>query len=107
MAKILIKKRVELGFLGEEHQKDYLVFRAVSLREYDGLVKKINEMKNEEAEKQSTEFIVTLLKEHFLEGKFATEDVGAEDLADFDLETILNTFNLLVGRTLDPKLQKP
>lgn len=103
--KIIIKKRVDLDFLGKDYEKGYLVFRSISLEDYDKLSIELKSVKDTEAIK----FLLETLKKQFLEGKFPNdkgelEDVSVEDLKDFDMETVINVFNRFTGQELAPKV---
>lgn len=102
MAKIVIKKRVELGFLGEEHKQDYLVFKAIPVREY----KQIISDRPDENESQY-EYLLKILKGKYLEGSFGGEVVNKDDLDEFDAETTITCFARLTGQDADPKVQRP
>lgn len=100
MAKIVIKKRLELGFLGEEHKDDYLIFKAIPVGEF----KKILEDRPDAEDVGQVEFIVDILQSKFLEGSFLGEEVAKEDLSEFDAESIITFFSRLTGQDPDPKV---
>lgn len=101
MAKIVIKKKISLEFLGEDYKDDYLVFKSLSVSEYEGLLDKLEAVK--EDGKKSLQFISEILDKQFLEGQFQNEKVEKQDLKDFDLETLTQCFELFTGRRTDPK----
>ena len=100
MAKIIIKKRVNLSFLGEEHKDDYLVFSSIPVKEF----RKLIDSKPDDSNGGQVDFIVDILKDRFIEGKFLGEDVTKEDIGDFDAESIVTCFGRLTGQDPDPKV---
>lgn len=101
MAKIVIKKRVGLDFLGEEYKDSYLEFKSLSLAEYQKL---LDELKDIEEGSQSLSKILSILEDQFIVGKFQGEDVSKEDLKQFDIETMTKCFELFTGQQTDPKV---
>lgn len=108
MAKIKIKKRISLEFLGEEYKEAFLVLTGITLREYEQNIAKTKDMGNEDA----TSYIKKILLNHFVEGKFP-DDKGqlqaleANDLLDLDISTIFKVFNQLSGVETPPNLGTP
>lgn len=100
MAKIEIKKKVILDFLGEDYKEDYLVFKSMPLRDYEGLFPKL-EAAGEDG-KKSIQLIREVLESNFIEGKFQGEDVTKDDLADFDIQTLTTCFETFTGQ-VSPK----
>lgn len=100
MATIVIKKRVSLEFLGEEYAESFLTFRSMSLKEYETLLDELGDKDNKESLRQT----VSILKDHFLEGKFLKEDVLAEDLEQFDVQTLVTCLEYFTGQKTDPKV---
>lgn len=105
MAKILIRKKVDLTFLGEEYKDDYLVFKSMPLREYEKLLPELEAIG--EDGKKSLVIIKRVLEDNFIEGKFQGEDVAKEDLIDFDLITLTKCFEIFTGQASDPKVSEP
>lgn len=106
MADIIIKKKVELGFLGEDYKDSYITFRSISVSDYQGLTDGIEDMSEQEASKK----IISILETYFVEGLFDGQKLAKEDIKKFDGETILKCFETLTGqktvegeRQLDPK----
>lgn len=99
---IVIKKRIGLEFLGEEHKEDYLVFKAVPISEYDSIFKKIESSKTN---LDSIKAIAGILKEKFVEGKFSGSDVTSNDIESFDEYTLAECFSYITGQKIDPKLR--
>lgn len=98
---IVIKKRISLEFLGEDYKDSYLIFKSISVSQFDDVVKKTNSVKDNNS--QAMKVILELLEQQFLDGKFLDQEVKREDLKDFDVETIIKCFEMFTGRTLDPK----
>lgn len=103
MANIVIKKRVNLDFLGDEYKDDYLVFKSIPVGEYKKLTANIPK----ENDGSQVDFIVDILKDNFLEGSFQNEVVTKENIEEFDAETALECFKKLTGQDTDPKVPKP
>lgn len=99
MAKIVIKKRVNLAFLGEEHKDDYLVFKSIPVKEYKDIV----EQRPDDGGSQY-DYLLKIVQNKFIEGKFQNETVNKEDLAEFDGETVTTCFARLTGQDTDPKV---
>lgn len=98
MAKIVIKKTIDLDFLGEEYKGSFLTFKAIPIGEF----KKLTASVPEDGAK-AVELILNVLKDKFVVGKFQGEDVAKEDLDQLDVETTTECFKLLTGQKLDPK----
>lgn len=106
MAKITIKKRVDLGFLGEDYKEGYLVFKAAGIDEFAEIEKKSQDP-------DALKFIKDFLGGKFLEGKFPDvedenklQDFDKDDIGKLDPETILVIFQVLGGGIAsDPKGQ--
>lgn len=95
-AKILIKKKITLDFLGEEYKDDYLIFKSMPLREYEALLPEVDKIQNDG--KASLAMIKKVLENNFIEGKFQGEDVAKEDLVEFDLPTLTHCFEFFTGQ---------
>lgn len=105
--KIVIRKRVDLEFLGKEYEKGYLIFNSISIDKYQKLSGQLKDLEDKPGEAAS--FLLDTLKDQYLEGKFPNdkgelEDVQPEDLKDFDLETVIKVFNRFTGQELSPKV---
>lgn len=99
MADIVIKKRLSLEFLGEDYKADYLVFKAIPISEYEKIISK---QPDDNAE--ATRYIIKILEDKFVEGRFQEQDVVKGDLGKFDGYTVTKCFSLLTGQELDPKV---
>lgn len=102
MAKILIKKKVSLEFLGEDYKDDYLVFKSLPLRDYEALLPELE--KASESGVESVKVVKKVLEDNFVEGNFQGEAVEKADLADFDLNTLTRCFEYFTGQAQDPKV---
>lgn len=97
---IVIKKRIDLGYLGEGYADSYLTFKAIAIREYDELTSKAKAVEKDQA--KALPFITAQLKERFIEGKVLGENVTADDLEDLPADVFLRCFEEIRGQ-LDPK----
>lgn len=103
--KIVIRKRVDLEFLGKEYEKSYFIFRAISLPEYEKYRADLKAVKDDKA----VYFLLDTLKAYFIEGKFPNaegelEAVEADDLAQLDPDTIVKVFDFYTGQKQPPKV---
>lgn len=96
MANIVIKKKVDLGFLGDDYKESYLVFKSIPIKDYDKIIEEVEKFKDDN--KQALTYIRGVVPTYFLEGKFQGEDVVKEDLDDFDQETYLQIFQRITGQ---------
>lgn len=99
MAKIVIKKRVSLDFLGEDYKDSYLMFKSMPISAYEKVIDDFAEADN----KTSLKLTLKILEDNFVEGKFLGEDVVKEDLNQFDIETLVACLELFTGQKQDPK----
>lgn len=118
MSKIVIKKRVNLDFLGEDYKDAYLVFRSIPLPELDDATAKMPDsdpryldlvikaqtekltdgetaelqklqVKEKENNKQAFVVMLELLKQYFLSGKFPDAETNElHDVSKEDLDGI-------------------
>lgn len=100
MANIVIKKRVNLDFLGKDYADSYLEFKAMTISEYETLVGDMQDMDNAKSVRKTVE----ILKSHFLDGKFLDEKVDVKDLEQFDVQTLLTCLEYFTGQKTDPKV---
>lgn len=114
MGKIVIKRRVDLDFLGEEYKDAYLTFRTIPVKDYAEFIKSLNGLEQSDKPEENAKAVTIMLeclKKYFFEGKFPEGDklqaVENNDLDDLDPETAIKCFEKLVGRETDPKLQEP
>lgn len=96
MAKIEIKKKITLEFLGDDYKDDYLIFKSMPLREYETILPQL-ENAGEDG-KKALPIIKKILEDNFISGKFQNEDVAKEDLSDFDLQTLIKAFEIFTGQ---------
>lgn len=102
MANIVIKKKVQLDFLGEEYKDDYLVFKAIPIKDYEKIVEDVEKLADNN--KQSFKYMKEVIPKYFLSGSFGGEDVTKENLEDFDQETYLNIFQRITGQVQNANL---
>jgi len=100
MGKIQIRKRISLEFIGDEYKDSYFIFNSIPLKEYETISDDLDKIKADN--KKAVPFILKMLQEHFVEGKFEGEDVSSADLADVDVPTCIEIFTRLTGQA-DPK----
>ena len=98
MANIVIKRKVNLDFLGDEYKDSYLVFRAVPVVAYEDLSTRIDSVSGNQ---ESMTEIIKILEEYFVDGVFDNEKVLKEDIKQFDGDTMLRCFETLTGQTRD------
>lgn len=103
MPKVFIKKTINFEFLGNAYKDCEASFSPIPIPEYKDFIdsKKLSE-------NESIDTLLTLLKNHFLSGKFIDDqnklfDMTKENITEFDLDSIIKMFNLIVGRVVDPK----
>lgn len=100
---IVIKKKIDLDFLGEDYKDASLTFQAIPLKDFDEIVLKIDEAQKNNG---SVKLILATLKEYFLEGIFpGIEKVTADDLDGLDPGSVVRCFQILTGQEFDPKDQ--
>ncbi len=102
MSKLVIRKRVNFGFLGQEYKDSYIDFKSIPIADYDELVKKLDTLKDHEANFE----ILSLLKKYYIVGKFPNEKGELDELDDvseldaFDADCLLECFGKLTGQDL-------
>lgn len=102
---IVIKKRVEFDFLGEDYKDAYLVFRSIPLKDFDEITEQI---KQAEKDSKAATFMLDTLKKYFVSGKFPDADtVAADDLEGLDAESVIKCFTRFTGQDPDPKGPSP
>lgn len=104
MATIIIKKRVDLDFLGKDYEDSFLEFKSLSIAEYEKVLDDLNTVG--EDNKAAVRLVLSILEKQFLGGSFLGEDVQKEDLKQFDLETMTKCFERFTGQQTDPKASK-
>ena len=103
MGKIVIKKRITLEFLGDEYKECYLEFKTIPMKDYIEYVKKASESKGEA---EASQYIIDALTPLFVSGKFLENDelfdVTKDQIKEFDVETLVTSFNILTGQAPSP-----
>ena len=97
---MIIRKRVNLDFLGEEYKDSYLYLKALAVKEYPALQAEIDKVEKDQA--QALPFIVEQIKSRFLDGKVEGKDITAEDLDDFSADVFMECFSQIRGN-ISPK----
>lgn len=96
----IIKKTINLGFLGTEWSGCNLIFSGMTFKESLGFSKMQFDEKDAQ-NSESLEFIMNLVKTHFVEGTgfdgTAVVNLNAEDLENLPIEVISKSVEALVG----------
>ncbi len=91
---ITIKKRISLGFLGEDYTDSYMIFNCVSVAEFDD-PKAFTGTVREETIKR------------FIEGKVNQDgqmvDITKDNITDLPSDVFIESFNHITGNKIDPK----
>lgn len=109
MAEIIIKKRVDLGYLGEDYKDSYLTFKSIAVRDFPAVIKKLDSVGDDDSLEKKLKTMLSVLEEHYVEGIYDKQKVEKEDIGKFDQETILRAFEKLTGQDItkevpiDPK----
>lgn len=94
---LVIKRRVSLDFLGDDYKEAYINFRAIPTKDFPPLTEKINKL-DETDNTKSTEFILQILNDYFLDGKDQEgNDLAKEDLGVLDPPSVIRCFEGLTG----------
>lgn len=107
---IVIRKRVDLDFLGEAYAGAYLEFQSVPVADIEKIQ---NEIQKYEQDKTSSVLAaLNLLKKYFLNGEFPDDEgklapVTADDLDGLDPEATIVCFKVFTGQEIDPKDKTP
>lgn len=104
MSKLVVKKRISLDFLGDEHKESYVVFRAIPLRDYEKYLAENDAIQKKGNNVGSIKLLVEVLQNQFIEGKTAEGDLTTDDLSDLDVDTAIKIFSYLTGQDLPPKV---
>lgn len=107
MAEIIIRKRVNLDFLGERYSESYLEFKSIAVRAFPKMIKSLEEADKNDEDAQ-LQAMLKVLEDHFVEGIFDKQKVDKPDIGEFDNSTIVKCFEVLTGQDLseyatDPK----
>ncbi len=88
---IVIKKHINLDFLGKEYEGSYLVCRSISINE---------------SEKMKDETVQQVVIDHFIEGKIKQGaemvDITLDNIKELNSEALVEAFNIISGK-LSPK----
>ena len=101
---LLIKKRVNLDFLGDEYKESYIEFKAIPVKDFEAI--QTEQKKIEDDDIKAIRFILDNLKKYFLSGK-APDDKGevadlvADDMGDLDQQSVVKCFEILTGLSVN------
>lgn len=102
---IVIKKRVNFDFLGEDYKDAYLVFQSIPASDYDELLKSIADAGDDNIKAMLV--MLDALQKYFIEGSFPDmEKVTKEDLTGLDGESIIKCFSVFTGREINAERGK-
>lgn len=113
MATFVVKKKIELAFLGEGWEQAYITFSPFSFADNEKLLKlrsKVNtdnpEDTTQEGAEEASNNIITLLQDKFIEGKgYDGEklvDITKDNLKDLPMEIINEALSTLQGKKALP-----
>lgn len=106
MAEIIIRRRVNLDFLGERYVESYLEFKSIAVRAFPNIIKSLDEADKDDEDAQ-LKAMLKVLEDHFVEGIFDKQKVNKEDVGEFDNATIIKCFEMLTGQDLSPESSDP
>lgn len=103
MPAVSIKKRISFDFLGEGYGECYALFKPIPIIKYKDFINS-----DKKSESDNIDQLISLVQSHFVSGRFKDDDgklfdLAIENIEEFDLDSIIQMFNLITGRTLDPK----
>ena len=105
MAKIIIKKRIDLDFLGEEYKGGFVEFKSMSVRDIESRLGDMEAVADDNV--KAVNLMLELLAKQFIKGTFKVDgeesDITKDDLGDFDMEAVSKFFEILSGRGETPK----
>lgn len=110
---LVIRKKVSLGFLGDDYKDAFITFRAVPIKDFDAMQDDIDAIGDDN--KKSLAFILDKLKHYFLNGQAPNEggkleNITIEDLGELDQLSVLKCFESLTGQNVNEEgdfLEKP
>lgn len=106
--KIVIKKHVDLAFLGEEYKDAYINFKAIPISDFEQIRK---DMGKADENQTAASFLQPFLKKYFVNGKFPDDDgklqnLDKNDLDGLDSETILECWKEVTGQDIIGSIRK-
>jgi hypothetical protein len=105
MAKIVIKRKIDLDFLGKEYEGGFVEFKALTIKDVENQIDAIAGVGDDN--KKAMSMIIQLLQDHFIGGEFVSgedkQTINAEDIQDFDVPSIYKFFNILSGQVGEKK----
>lgn len=103
VTEIVIRRRVSLGFLGDDYQESYLILKAIPVQDFDTVDK---EAKAAADQKKSFEYIQNKIKSSFIEGKLQQGgkmiDLSVDDLGALPIDAFIQAYERITGSP-DPK----
>ena len=109
MPGIVIKKKVNLGFLGDDYKDAELVFRSIPVRDYEEILNEIDRLESSGDKRASIKMTIKALEDYFVSGKFPDDNgnltpVTKEDISSgLDRMAAIKCFQVLSGQESDPK----
>lgn len=105
MAKIVIKKRIDLDFLGEDYVGGYIDFKTLSVKDVEDLRPKIDAASDDD--EKATQIFMGICKDNFIGGIFkdgvSEQNIEVDNLDDFSPAHIIKFIKILSGQEADPK----
>lgn len=102
---IVIKRKVNLDFLGDDYKEAYIIFKALPVSEYETVIPKLNEITDTV---ENIQYILKILQDKFISGKFPSDDglidLTSKDLGSLDEYTLAECLSYITGQKIDPKL---
>lgn len=97
---LVIRKRVDLDFLGEDYKESYITFKAIPIKDFELIQKTQSEIGEDNI--KALHFILENLKKYFIEGKGIDEnkkviDLVIDDIGELDQASIIKCFQALTG----------
>jgi hypothetical protein len=111
VSKLIIRKRVELDFLGEEYKDAYLVFKVIPVSQYDEVLAEIKAVGDDNSKANAT--ILKIVKGQYIEGYFPDEGgklekLDSEDELDgLDSTALLECFGKMTGQDIKGAMDNP
>lgn len=107
MSKFAIKKKVELGFLGEEWKDAYIMLTPLAVREFERIQKIAPKDDTDvDANLEAMNQMLAIVAEHFVSGKGwdgeALVAIEKDDIKDLPMEILTVLISSLAGKA-DPK----
>jgi hypothetical protein len=111
VSKLIIRKRVNLDFLGDEYKEAYLVFKSIPVSNYDKILDDIRGVGEENTKAKSV--MLNILKEYYIEGQFPNEKGvlekldGKDELDGLDKDALMECFGKITGQDIKGAIENP